>query len=207
MTPEAAGKLARRFDSPFLRHYSRSKLASDPMFGAVAERLRDHGSPLYDVGCGVGLMELWLREHGFTPPVRAIDHDAEKIAAARRLEIPDVEFTTGDARDPVPPRASVLLLDVLHYFSDDDQSRILGNAAASAPLVIVRDAVRDGSWRYRATYLQESFARAIRWLRADRLNFPTRERIVAPFAGFACEAIPLWGKTPFNNYLFVFRRE
>jgi SAM-dependent methyltransferase len=202
-----AGRLARRFESPFLRHYSRSKLAHDPLFAAVGERLRGHGAPLYDIGCGVGLMELWLREHGHSVPIRAIDHDAKKIAAARRLAIPDVEFETGDARDPIPPRTSVLLLDVLHYFSDADQSRILDNAAASAPLVIVRDAVRDGSWRYRATWAEESFARGVRWLRAERLNFPTRERIEAPFAGFSREVVPLWGKTPFNNYLFVFRRE
>lgn len=106
----------------------------------------------------------------------------------------------------MPAGSTVVLIDVLHYFSAEEQRRILENAAASAPLVIIRDAIRDGSMRYRLTAAQEAFSRAIRWLRAERLNFPTRESIVAPFAGFTSDVRPLWGNTPFNNYLFVFRR-
>ena len=52
------------------------------------------------------------------------------------------------------------------------------------PRVIIRDAVRDGSWRYRLTYAQEMFSRAVRWLRAERLHFLTREEIVRPLRGF-----------------------
>ena len=63
-----------------------------------------------------------------------------------------------------------------------------------------------GTWRYRATYAQETFARGVRWLKAKRLNFPRRETIVGAFSGFESEIFPLWGRTPFNNYLFVFKR-
>jgi hypothetical protein len=74
--------------------------------------------------------------------------------------------------------------------------------------VIIRDAIRDGSARYWATFAAESFARLSRWLKAERLNFPTREAIRRPFRerGFEEHVVPLWGRTPFNNYLFVFRR-
>jgi hypothetical protein len=97
------------------------------------------------------------------------------------------------------------MLDVLHYLDDDGQRALLAEAS-KAKMVIIRDAVRDGTWRYRATYAQETFARAVRWLQADRLNFPRRETIVDAFHGFESEVVPLWGRTPFNNYLFVFRR-
>ncbi|MGZ4778569.1 MAG: hypothetical protein ACXV5L_05190, partial [Thermoanaerobaculia bacterium] len=62
--------------------------------------------------------------------------------------------------------------------------------------------------RYRLTYAAELFARSVRWLKAGELNFPTRESIVGPFRekGFEVEVSPLWGRTPFNNYLFMFRR-
>src|SRR5207247_1751167 len=100
---------------------------------------------------------------------------------------------------------AVVMLDLLHYLDDDAQRSLLA-AAAQSKLVIIRDGIRDGSWRYRATYVQETFARAVRWLKADRLNFPRRETIVEAFPGFESEVSPLRGRTPFNNYLFVFKR-
>lgn len=208
---DAAARIAARFDSRFLQGYVRSKLRTDPVYDAVLQRLRGHRHPLVDVGCGAGLLPLYLREHGLQQPIVGVDFDSRKIAAARKAcaGLADVGFLVGDAREALPPQHSVLLLDLLHYFSDDEQSLILGNAARAVPpggLVIIRDAIRDGTWRYRMTYVQESFSRFIAWLQAERLHFPTRERIVEAFRGFDAEIVPLWGRTPFNNYLFVFRR-
>ena len=78
----------------------------------------------------------------------------------------------------------------------------------SSGLAIIRDAVRDTTMRYRLTVAEETFARAVGWLRVPRLDFPTVEEIVAPFhaAGFETSVAPLWGRTPLNNYLFVFSR-
>jgi hypothetical protein len=97
------------------------------------------------------------------------------------------------------------MIDLLHYLSDDEQRALLAQAAQSE-LVIIRDAVRDGSWRYRLTYAEEAFARAVGWLKAERLNFPARDALTSAFYGFEREIVPMWGRTPFNNYLFVFRR-
>jgi SAM-dependent methyltransferase len=212
MRDDAARRVAERYDSRFLRGYIKGKLRSDPVYNGTLERVGDR--PLFDLGCGVGVLEFYLRELGFTQPILGIDHDAKKVAVATRIasSYRDVEFVVGDARSPIPPGMSVTALDILHYFRDQEQSAILENIAAAVPpggVAIIRDAVRDGSLRYRITKLQEMFSRAIRWLKAERLNFPTRERIVAPFRarGFAEEIVPLWGRTPFNNYLFVFRRE
>ena len=36
---------------------------------------------------------------------------------------------------------------------------------------------------------------------------PPRERITNAFEGFSAGVTPMWGSTPFNNYLFVFKRE
>ena len=213
MRDDAAQRVASRFRSRFLRHYVASKLATDPLYRAVAERLTAHALPLTDIGCGVGLTAFYLRERGLAAPIRGIDHDAKKIAVAQDIAAAyrDLSFDAGDARDPIRAGTSVLLLDVLHYFSDSAQSRVLEMIAAGVPdggMVIIRDAVRDGSLRYRITMLAEMFARLVRWLKAERLNFPMRNTIVAPFRerGFDEEIVPLWGRTPFNNYLFVFRR-
>ncbi len=202
--------IAARYETLFLRFYARSKLATDPLYDAVARRLRGHPHPVVDVGCGIGLMAFHLREHGFVQPITGIDHDATKIAEASRAAYDGIRFATGDARDEIPAGSSVLLLDVLHYFDAEEQSRILENVARAVPpggVAIIRDAVRDGGWRYRATYAAELFARGIQWIRAERLHFPTRERIVGAFEGFDVETAPLWGATPFNNYLFVFTKK
>lgn len=208
---DAAARVAARYDSRFLQGYIRSKVRTDPVYGAALDALRGTVNPLLDVGCGVGVLTLFLREHGVQLPVTGLDFDGRKIAAARKAcaGVPDAAFRTGDAREPMPEGHSVMLLDLLHYFTAEDQSRILANAATAVPpggVVIIRDAINDGSWRYRMTYAQESFSRAIAWLRAERIHFPTRERIVEAFPGFEATIVPLWGRTPFNNYLFVFRR-
>jgi SAM-dependent methyltransferase len=204
-------RIAGRFTSRFLRSYAASKLRRDPVYRAVAEHLHGSDAPLFDVGCGVGLLEFYLRENGFQQPMIGIDHDPRKVAQANTIAraYEQLDFRTGDARDPMPRGTNVTLIDVLHYFSDEEQRQILLNAAAAARpggIVVIRDAIRDGTWRYYMTATQERFSRAIRWLRAERLNFPVREHITAAFSGFGAEIIPMWGHTPFNNYLFVFRR-
>ena len=199
---DVAQSVAALYPTRFLRSYVRSKVASDPVYAAVLERAR---GPIVDVGCGAGVLAAYLRARGCNVPVRGIDHDPRKIAVAQSLGLPNATFTAGDAME-ADLRDTVVLLDLLHYLDDAAQASLLRRAAASADAVIIREAVRDGSWRYRLTYLQEAFARATRWLRAERLNFPAREAIAGPFGGFDAEVTPLWGRTPFNNYLFVFRR-
>jgi len=211
MTTEVArDRVAALFDSRFLQHYTRGKLAGDPVYDAVISRLRGSTLPLLDVGCGAGIFAFYLRECGLQLPIAGIDHDVQKIAAANSVasRYANVSFRAGDAREPLEHRGSVVMLDLLHYFDDPTQARILENAAACiAPggVLIVRDAIRDGSWRYRATYAQEMFARSVRWLKAERLNFPAWSTLAA-LRGFEEEIVPMWGRTPFNNYLFVFRR-
>lgn len=183
------------------------------MYDAAASRLRHLDHPLFDLGCGVGIFELYLRELGFTMPIVAVDHDQRKIATARTLarHYASLAFRAADAREAVPVGMNVVALDVFHYFTEAEQRKIADSIAAAVPaggVAIIRDAVRDGSVRYKLTAAQETFSRAIRWLKAERLNFPTVDLVAAPFRerGFSEEIVPMWGRTPFNNYLFVFRR-
>lgn len=207
--PDVVASLAARFESRFVQGYVRSKLRTDPVYAAVLAVLENHPHPIVDVGCGVGLLPLLLRENGFTPSIVGLDSDTRKIDAATRAMSARTELRVGDARDPLPPDHSVVMLDLLHYFTADEQRQILANAARAVPpggVIIIRDAIDDGSWRYRTTWLAESFARLIFWLNAERLNFPTRELLMSSLTGFTIEMQPLWGRTPFNNYLIVARR-
>ncbi|MGA7615630.1 MAG: class I SAM-dependent methyltransferase [Thermoanaerobaculia bacterium] len=209
----SAGRVASRFEGQWIRHYVHQKLRFDPVYPAALEALRSVPFPLRDIGCGLGILGLYLRENGFAEPVSGIDFDERKIAIAKAVTHPDegLRFEIRDARERDGFRGSHALLDVLHYFPTAEQQRILHSVAESTPpgaVVVIRDCIRDGSLRYRLTWLQESFSRAIRWLRSEGLNFPSRELLLSAFpaAEFEHRVEPMWGRTPFNNYLFVFRR-
>ena len=200
--------IAAKYPTRFLRSYVRAKLARDPMYEAVLQYVRERSEPLLDVGCGVGVLEAFLRERGVQVPIVGIDFDGAKIAVARQV-VPDAAFHEADARSLPSFHGTVVILDVLHYLTNDEQQQLLLQALdRTSGLVIVRDAVRDRSMRYRLTVVEETFARAVRWLHVPRLNFPTVEQIVAPFhaRGFEVSVAPMWGKSPLNNYLFVFNR-
>ena len=209
--PEVARSVAALFPTPALREYARWKVRLDPAYDAVLERLRGHAEPVADLGCGIGLLAFHLRASGVVVPLVGIDFDERKIAVARQAAAgtAGLEFRQGDARDPCPAGHNVVMLDVLQYFGAADRATILANAARAVPpggVVLLRAGLRDRSWRYRVTWLVDALARAFRWMRAERIEFPAREEIIAAFPGFEAEAVPLWGRMPFNNWLFVFRK-
>ena len=213
MPDAAAARVAQQLPTRFLRGYAGGKLKSDPVYRATAQALRDRAQPLFDIGCGIGLLQFYLRENGFSQPMTGIDHDAKKVDVARTLghRYSGLRFFAGDAREAIPPDHNITALDVLHYFTEPEQRKLVESIAEAIPpggVAIIRDAIRDGSMRYRVTALQEMFSRAIRWLKAERLNFPSRELIMRPFLdrGFSVQITPAWGATPFNNYLFVCSR-
>ncbi|MHB0969397.1 MAG: class I SAM-dependent methyltransferase [Thermoanaerobaculia bacterium] len=213
-TPRTAEeRVAAQFSSPWLRHYVPWKLRLDPLYPAAASALGASLAPIVDIGCGVGLLAFYLRERGLKQPITGIDTDEAKIGAAAAIatQYPDIKFRVCDARALGELSGSFALLDVLHYMPDEEQAGVLETVAGAVSpggAVVIRDAVRDGSWRYRMTVVEETFAKTIGWLRVPMLRFPQMETIVAPFRerGFVEEIRPLWGRTPFNNYLFVFRR-
>jgi len=100
---------------------------------------------------------------------------------------------------------------VLHYLPAGHQQLALAEAAACVPpggMIVIRNVVRDASWRFRATVIEENFIRALRWMRYPVTHYPERDEIEAPLraTGFTTEVKPLWGRTPFNSYLFIARR-
>jgi SAM-dependent methyltransferase len=208
---DVAERLAALYERRPLQGYVRWKVRTDPAYRAALDVLRDRNTPLLDLGCGVGLLPFFLREHGYTAPVTGIDFDERKIELAQRAakNYRDVEFLSGDARAPLPEGRDVVLLDILHYFDPGSRQQILNNvAAAVAPdgVVVIRQVIHDGSWRARFTRFVDRTAHIFRWMKAERVELPTRDEILRAFAGFDAEVRPMWGRMPYNNYLFVFRR-
>ena len=212
----ACSRVAARYDELWLRLYVGQKLRSDPVFPAAFALLQDSSAPLVDLGCGVGLLGFYLRERGFAPPVIGLDRDPRKLARAHTVArsggYSALEFFEQDvAAEPLAYEGNIVLFDLLHYLAPNDQTRLLEHLAARVPpggMLLLRDCPLDNNRRFRLTRMAERFAQRANWNLRTPLHFPTRETICEFFPPdeFNRTVEPLWGRTPFNNHLFIFRR-
>lgn len=197
---------------PNFYYYAQGKIALDPAYPAVADALAGSARPLLDIGCGMGLLTAYLRGRGHRAAVAGLDVDGEKIAlAAQVLSGEGASFRTGDARELPPHEGDVVMLDVLHYFDDAEQKRLLENVAhrvAPGGAALIRIALEENNWRCTLTRWEEELIKWAKWIPVQGRNFPTRDEVMAPFLeqGFTADCRPMWGLTPFNSYFFAFRR-
>ena len=209
-------EIATAFRSRWIQGYVRGKLRRDPVYDAAYDALAGSSLPLLDMGCGMGLLPLYLSARGAGAAGRGFDFDERKIALANEAAArtkSKFEFSIGDVRQPVDFTGNVALLDVLHYFKNEEQKAILRNAAAAVcqgGILVIRDCLREDTLRFRITWVQETFSKLIGWLRSEQLNFPTRELIENELVSHGLtlvECRPLWKNTPFNNYFLSFTRK
>lgn len=205
--------LARQFPGRWLQGYVRGKLASDPVYQAAAEVIRDRPAPVLDVGCGIGLLAHYLDSVNCQVDYLGIDLDASKIRIAQQAARHHAHMRFLHASCEALPawQGHVVMLDVLHYLSADTQQKLLTAAAARiAPgaTLIIRSVLRDSSWRFAATRVEEGFMRCVRWMRYRVQHYPDATELETPLrnAGLLIELRPLWARTPFNSYLIVVRR-
>lgn len=212
----AAFRAGRGHDHRAIWCYARAKLGSDPLYPGVIAALRGCEAPLLDLGCGIGLLAHALRDAGLGMPYRGVDIDVAKIAhalrAAANAELRDVAFEAADLSARMPAHAgSVTILDMLQFVSPPAQAAILDDAVAMlAPgaRLVIRTGLDDGSPRARLTRTIDVLSRAWRWMNAAPQAYPDPDALRARFdaAGLSCTFAPLYGRTPFNNWLVVAER-
>ncbi len=202
-------------------HYAHSKLASDPLYAGVIDALGNARAPLLDLGCGIGLLAHYCAAHGRPLDYCGVDNDAGKITIARegaaRVGLANARFEVCDLAQAdldavfAAHRGSVAILDMLQFLSAEGQARLLVRSAACltpGARLVIRNGLSDGGWRARVTRAADLFARASRWMNAAPLRYPTRAGLAAQFEalGLRAQFRPLWGRTPFNNWLVVAER-
>lgn len=210
----ACARVAAQFSQRWLRGYVGSKLRRDPIYPAAYELFRGSDEPIRDIGCGLGLLAFYLRERGCRQPILGLDLDIRKIRRGIGIasHYQDIDLRCQDIQGPMPAfSGNIALFDVLHYLPPAEQTSLLSRLArcvAPGGLLVIRDCPRDKGPRFWMTCVAEKFAQAVSWNLNTPLHFPARERINAAFneAEFERKSRPLWGATPFNNQLFVFRR-
>ena len=213
MSASTAKTIASRFPGRWDRHYIAGKIATDPLYPAVLSELRDSTLPLLDLGCGLGLLSFFLRENGVLVPIHGLDYDAAKIDRARRASAgdPGLAFDHHDARTGLPGHSgNVTILDILQFFTPAQQQSLLTHAVsrlAPGGKLVIRSGLRDRSTRFRLTVLGDLLAKATSWMKAAPIHYPTAAGLDAILSSHGTLRVaPLWGRTPFNNYLVVLEK-
>lgn len=211
LSDPALRQIAARCQKRWDRHYVPIKLATDPVYAAVADVVLPAALPVLDIGCGIGLLTHYLRGLGFEAPITGFDYDARKIdsATAMAVGLADTAFSVGDARTQLPPHTGhVVILDILQFFQPDEQNALLRAAAervAPGGSLVIRSGICDTTWRYRVTVLGDWVAKASFWMKSGPVAYPTLRQFEETLSacGLKVNCQPLWGGTPFNNYLIV----
>ncbi len=209
--------LAAAFPGKWNREYVYWKLRTDPLYPAASAPLTasDNGvTPVLDIGCGLGLFAAYLRRAGFRGPVHGVDYDARKIRGAQPLAKADdgLSFAHGDVREQLPDfRGHVTVLDVLQYLDAAQQRQLLEHAASllgPGHCLIIRSGLAEAGWRFRVTRWADWFAHGCFWMKGRPVCYPAKAPLEALLGnqGLQGAFMPLWGRTPFNNYLGVFHK-
>ncbi|MEO5695109.1 MAG: class I SAM-dependent methyltransferase [Usitatibacter sp.] len=214
----------------FARHFAAGKLKGDPAFAHLLRaQLVRPGARVLDLGCGQGMLAALLRaarerkERGDwdsswpAPPAvqryLGIELMATDVKRARHAAGPDghATFVQGDIRTIEFGHAdTVVILDVLHYVSYEEQDEILERVRASLSgggVLLVRVGDESGSMRFRYTLFIDRLVMALRGHRLPRLYCRSLARWMATLKelGFEVVSTPMSEGTPFANVLLVAR--
>ena len=210
-----AKRIAARYKRHFHYRYAKIKLQTDPLYESVSQVLEPARGDIIDIGCGLGLLGHFLRIRGVDNPYWGFDYDVPKIEAAieaARNE-PRMSFRVGDAREKISEdfQGNVTLLDMLQFLSEEDLEALLNQVAgwiAPDGVLVIRNCIDDGSWRFGVTETCDRISNWLAWMKGAPRSYPTIARLneILELHGLKGECKPMWGRTPFSNYLFVYRR-
>lgn len=200
-------------------NYVRIKLLMDPiakLIAGIGGEERGVLGEVLDIGTGRGQLPILLVELGRATRGYGVDWDEAKVRdgarAAARIPALPIELARGDARTaPLTEADTVLLIDLLHYFTLEEQDAILRRAARavrSGGRLLVREADTERGWRSWTTLLEEKVFTTLRFNRGERVKFRASRDLarVMEEEGLRVEIVPAWGKTPFSNVLLIGQR-
>ena len=172
------------------RYYVASKLKFDPI-GRVIDEITGELGDVFDVGCGRGQLGLLLYELGKVRTLSGFDWDEHKVGVAQTAATGVGRYAKADIKSAaIPVSDTVLVADVLHYISFDEQDRVLSRAAAAlreGGKLIVRDVDARRTVASLVTRACERIGVGLNVNRGRTLSFRSREE--------QCDAIARVGLT------------
>jgi len=185
--------VARRFNhlEPYYRLFAWFKIRMDPMFPRLSDFVKPNQT-LIDVGCGIGVPAVWLL--ALYPDLRfiACEPKPERARVAARVlgdSANVLQLSAHDLHGENDQAHAALLLDMLHYLSENDFKALLTKLKGmlSDPYQLI----------IRVTLLREKFAFQ-RWLETTKMKFKnihpyfrTEEEIIRALnrAGFSVDLV------------------
>ncbi len=166
-----------------------------PIGAALLERAAFRTAErVLDLGCSYGLATHWMACFTDGRTFLGVDYDEEKSRVAQRSapEHPRMRFEVGDILEREYAACdTILLLDVLHYWTAAKQQIILNHARAAlrpGGRLVLRDGARAEGAAHRRIHRWEKFATRVGMNRTQEgLHFQTRADLEAMLrrAGFA----------------------
>jgi 1-acyl-sn-glycerol-3-phosphate acyltransferase len=151
------------YKGPVLEWYLRVKIRLEKDYRLFHKLLPKQGR-LLDIGCGYGFMSYMLQ---FAAPGRDItgyDYDEEKILVANHCfsRNTNIHFVKADINQiHMEPADAIILSDVLHYLSPDQQESLIRKcikALRPDGVLLIRDGDRDLKKRHERTRMTEFFS-------------------------------------------------
>ncbi|MDQ4068448.1 MAG: class I SAM-dependent methyltransferase, partial [Actinomycetota bacterium] len=199
---------------PAVRAHVGVRWATCP-FRAVVAELPGSGAIL-EVGCGHGLLSLYLALSSPARRVTGIDVDGDKLEAARAAAARGglaAAFEAAKGADlPDGPWDGIAIVDVLYLLGADDQRSLLGSCAgALAPggVLAVKEMAPEPRWKARWNVVQETAAvKLLGITEGEELTFlPPLELATAMTSeGLEVRERPVHKGYPHPHHLLVGRR-
>ena len=175
------------YRGPVLEWYLRIKLRLENNYTLFHENLPKEGH-ITDIGCGYGFMAYMLAFLSSGRKITGIDYDRNKIETANHCpaKTDRLHFICGDVLEMTLPKSRAFILaDVLHYFPEEEQERLLINCIDNLEeggVIMIRDADRKMKKKHLGTKISEFFSTrtGFNQTRGDnkQLYFTSKEKIL-----------------------------
>jgi 1-acyl-sn-glycerol-3-phosphate acyltransferase len=171
------------FRGPILEWYLRVKLRLEKNYNLINEIIPRKGI-IMDLGCGYGFMSGMLALVSDKRIITGIDYDEDKIITAQNCteDLENIKFVHQDISNQQLPASDVfLIMDVLHYMSEEKQTDLMKKCFASLNeqgMIVVRDADTDLKKRTAVTKITEFISTHIGFNKTnEKLSFVSGEMI------------------------------
>jgi len=204
------------FKGPVLEWYLKVKIRLEKDYELFHKNLPEEGH-ITDIGCGYGFMAYMLSFLSDKRTITGIDYDQEKIETASHVPAKNdrLQFIHGDVLQmELPVSKAFILADVLHYFPEDEQEKLLVRCMEKLDkggIMIIRDGDRKMEKKHFGTRLSEFFSTrtGFNQTRGDekKLYFTSREKIMKILMEHGMEAEIVDETKMTSNLVYIARKK